>query len=71
LPNGKILEIIASGVSDRNRYVKSVKLNGKPYDKLYITHADLLTGGKLEFMMASTPNKSRGVKSGKPYSLSD
>ena len=52
-------------------YVKSVKLNGKAYNKLYITHADLLAGGKLEFQMASTPNKSRGVKTGKPYSLSD
>lgn len=71
LPNGKILEIKAPGVSDKNRYVKQVKLNGKTYDKLYITHSDLLAGGTLEFQMASTPNKSRGVKTGKPYSLSD
>ena len=71
LPNGKTLEIKAPGVSDKNRYVKQVKLNGKAYNKLYITHSDLLAGGTLEFQMASSPNKSRGVKTGKPYSLSD
>ena len=49
----------------------AITKNGKPYDKLYITHSDLLAGGKLEFQMASSPNKSRGVKTGKPYSLSD
>lgn len=27
--------------SDRNRYIKSVKINGRPYDKLWITHDQL------------------------------
>lgn len=71
LPNGKVLEIKADGVSDRNRYVQEVRLNGKRYDKLYITHADLLAGGKLEFRMGSKPNRKRCISTGKPYSLSD
>ena len=71
LPNGKTLEITAEGVSDRNRYVQSVRLNGKAYDKLYFTHSQLTQGGKIEFRMASRPNKKRGVNEGKPYSLSD
>ena len=71
LPNGKVLEIKADGVSDRNRYVQDVRLNGKRYDKLYITHADLLAGGKLEFRMGSKPNRKRCISTGKPYSLSD
>ena len=71
LPNGKQLEIKAPGVSDKNRYVKSVKLNGKPYDKMYITHGDIMAGGVLEFQMASAPNRKRGLKEEqKPYSLS-
>lgn len=71
LPNGRQLEIKAPGVSDRNRYVKSVMLNGKPYDKLYITHDDIMNGGVLEFKMSSTPNRKRGLQpSQKPYSLS-
>ena len=64
-------EIKADGVSDRNRYVQEVRLNGKRYDKLYITHADLLAGGKLEFRMGSKPNRKRCISTGKPYSLSD
>ena len=70
LPNGNTLEIKAPGVSDRNRYVKSVKLNGKTYDKLYLTHSDIMEGGVLEFTMSSTPAKHRGLKADqKPYSL--
>ena len=72
LPNGKAFEVKAPGVSDRNRYVKEVRLNGIPYSKLYITHADILAGGTLEFVMTSKPDKRRGLKpSDKPYSLTD
>lgn len=70
LPNGRTLEVEAPGVSDRKCYVKAVLLNGKPYSKLYITHADLLQGGKLTFIMSATPNKRRGLSpADKPYSL--
>ena len=72
LDNGKTLEIKADGVSDTNRYVKSVLLNGKPYTKTYITHDDLMAGGTLEFVMSSKPNKKRGLAaSDKPYSLTN
>ena len=70
LPNGKTLEINAPGVSDKNRYVRRVLLNGKPYDKLYITYSDMMAGGTLEFQMAAKPNRSRGTKpTDKPYSM--
>ena len=71
LENGNTIEIKAPGVSDRNRYIRSVKLNGRPYTKLYITHADLAAGCTLEFEMTSRPNKTRGLKpEDKPYSMS-
>ena len=70
LPNGKVLEIKAEGVGDKNRYVRSLKWNGEAYDKLYITHEDLMQGGVLEFKMSASPNKRRGQKAeDKPYSL--
>ena len=70
LPNGKTFEIKAPGVSDKKRYVKSVRLNGKPYTKMYITHKDITDGGVLEFVMSASPNKGREkAKSDKPYSL--
>ena len=70
LANGKTFEIKAKDVSDKNRYVKSVLLNGQPYTKTYITHADLTDGGTLEFAMSSKPNKKRALAAeDKPYSL--
>ncbi len=72
LENGAVIEIKAPGVSDRNRYVRSVKLNGKPYTKLYLTHADLLRGCTLEFEMSDRPNRKRGLAAAdKPYSFTD
>ena len=72
LDNGKTFEIKAPEVSDKNRYVKSVLLNGEPYTKTYITHADLVNGGTLEFVMSAKPNKKRGLAmSDKPYSLTN
>ncbi len=72
LPEGKKLEVKAPGVSDKNRYVKSVKLNGKPYDKAYLTHSDLMAGGTIEFEMSSKPNRKRCIApETKPYSMSD
>lgn len=70
LPDGKTFVIKAPGVSDSKRYVKAVRLNGKKYEKIYITHEDILRGGTLEFIMASQPDKKRGLAlSDKPYSL--
>ena len=72
LGNGKIMEIKAPKVSDKNCYVKKLVLNGKPYDKLFITHNDLMSGGELIFEMSSKPNQSRGLTTEtKPYSLTD
>lgn len=69
LENGKCIEIKAPNVSDKNRYVKSTRLNGKPYNKRYITHDDLANGALIEFEMASRPVKYRAGDE-KPYSLS-
>ncbi len=72
LPNGKTLEIKAPGVSDKNCYVHSLKINGKPYDKRYITHNDLLEGGVMEYEMSSSPAKKRGLsRADRPYSMTD
>lgn len=53
LENGKKFTILAPKVSDRNIYVKSLKLNGKPLTNLQIDHADIQNGGVLEYEMSS------------------
>ncbi len=68
LENGKSFTVKTIGLSDRNVYVKSVKLNGKPYKKRYITHADILNGGEIEFEMSRRPNKQSATYE-KPYSF--
>ena len=70
LENGKTFEIVAPKVSDKNRYVRAARLNGKPYTKGYITQEDILNGGTLTFEMGATPNKSRQFKGeDRPYTL--
>ena len=59
LENGKTFTIKANGnVSGKNIYIKSVKLNGKPYRKTFFAHADLMNGGTLEFEMSDAPVKN-------------
>ncbi|MDY6068779.1 MAG: GH92 family glycosyl hydrolase [Opitutales bacterium] len=57
LANGKTFKVLARNISKANKYVKSVKLNGKPYTKNCISHADIVNGGVLEFEMTNTPQK--------------
>ena len=52
VPGGQFT-VIAHNNSDTNRYIKSVKLNGEPYDKMYIDYADIMNGGTLEFEMGN------------------
>lgn len=71
LENGHTVEIKAPKVSDKNRYVQRVRINGQPYSKLYITHSQLTEGCTIEFDMGPKPNKKRGLAlTDKPYSLS-
>ncbi len=52
LENGKTFTIKAPNVSNRNFYVKFLKLNGKSYSKTFFNHTDLMNGGTLEFEMS-------------------
>ena len=55
LANGKAFTILAPDVSRENIYIQSVKLNGRPYDKSYITHEQIMNGDTLEFEMGNQP----------------
>jgi predicted alpha-1,2-mannosidase len=61
LSNGKTFEIIAKDASDDNKYIQSARLNGKEWDKSWISHADIMAGGTLELQMGPHPNKSRAT----------
>lgn len=72
LENGNTIGINAPDNGHDQRYISSVKLNGKDYTKNYFTHDDLMKGAKIDFFMSDKPNKSRGIgKSDAPYSFSN
>ena len=54
---GGIFEIVATNNNPANKYVKEVKLNGKVLETPFISHSDIINGGKLEFIMTDQPVK--------------
>ena len=61
LPENKVFEIRANNNSAENKYIQSIELNGQPYNKLYISHADIMAGGTLVFTMGNRPNEQFGM----------
>lgn len=55
LANGKCFTVKAPGASAERIYVQSVKLNGTPYYKSYITHEQIMSGATLELEMGAEP----------------
>lgn len=55
LPEGKEIVVNAPALSKENRYVKSVKIDGVPLRKSFVTHEQLMDGPVIEFEMVSTP----------------
>ncbi|NIJ19885.1 putative alpha-1,2-mannosidase [Sphingomonas naasensis] len=71
LPNGKRFTVVTDGLSDANRYVGKVTLNGKPLARSYITHDEVTAGGELRFTMQAKPNRSWATgKAARPFSTS-
>lgn len=52
---GRTFTVSAPGNSKERIYVASVKLNGRPYGKSWITYGDIMAGGTLEFEMSAEP----------------
>ena len=57
LDNGKTFTVLAPNVSRENIYIQSVKVNGQPYDKSYITHQQIMDGATIEFVMGNQPGE--------------
>lgn len=56
LENGKSFKITTRKMSDKNKYIKAAFLNGKPYQKAWISHDDINNGGELILEMDSKPS---------------
>ncbi len=51
---GGTFTVKALSNSRSHKYIKSIKLNGEPYDKLWISHKDIAAGGELVFEMTDS-----------------
>ena len=54
LANGKTFTVLAPKVSKENIYIQSIKVDGQPYDKTYLTHEQIMNGATVEFEMSKT-----------------
>ncbi len=59
--SGKTFRVNTINNSGKNVYIQSATLNGKPYTKTFITHANIMNGGVLELTMGNKPGKTWGV----------
>jgi len=60
LGNGHDFTIVARNNSAKNIYIQSVTLNGKPWNKPWFSHSDMVDGGTLSLTMGPLPNKRWG-----------
>ncbi|MDF1547816.1 MAG: GH92 family glycosyl hydrolase [Bacteroidales bacterium] len=55
LPEGKKFTIKTVNHSDENIYIQEILLNGKSYNKLSISHQQIMAGGDLVFILGKKP----------------
>ena len=53
---GRDFVIEAHKNSPENIYIRSAKLNGRPLNRAWLYHAEIVAGGKLEYEMGPKPN---------------
>jgi predicted alpha-1,2-mannosidase len=70
LENGKTFTLKAKNVSEKNIYIQSANLNGKPFNQAFIKHANIVNGAELILQMGDKPNKQwASSKSAAPFSM--
>ncbi len=71
LPGGKTFTVETEGLSEANRYVGKVELDGRVLDRTWISDAEVRGGGTLRFTMQAVPDKAWGTpRAARPYSMS-
>jgi predicted alpha-1,2-mannosidase len=62
LGGGRELVIEAKKTSPNDKYIQSVTVDGKPYDRLWVEHEVLARGAHVVFTVGSQPNRQLGVE---------
>jgi predicted alpha-1,2-mannosidase len=61
LSNGMKLTVKAENLSDENVYVQSVRVNGKPWNSVFLPHREIARGGSIVFTLGPQPNRAWGT----------
>lgn len=69
LSNGKTFEIEARGASGENKYIQSATLNGVEWNKPWLSHDDVMKGGRLVLTMGNKANRQWGSAEVPPSGL--
>jgi hypothetical protein len=70
LANKKTFVIESKDQSAKNKYVRSLTVNGQPYEQLSIPHSLLMNGGTMQFVMSENTNE-QWPKNKDPLELSE
>jgi predicted alpha-1,2-mannosidase len=69
LKDGKTFTVTANNNGPQKPYIQSGELNGNSFDKVYLSHDEIMRGGELKLHMGSAPNEKWAVKpEGRPAS---
>ncbi|WP_025229515.1 GH92 family glycosyl hydrolase [Fimbriimonas ginsengisoli] len=61
LDGGRSFTVVAENNGSKNPFVQSATLNGKPFNRCWIGHQEILKGGTLKLVMGPKPNKFWGA----------
>lgn len=62
LADGATLVVHAKGAERGHGYIQSVRWNGAPWPRSWITHSEIAKGGTLEFVLGPKPNLGFGSR---------
>jgi len=69
--DGHAINVTAPGASASTYYVRSLKLNGRPYSKLWVDYSTLASGASLDWTLATTPSSWGSAAADAPPSYTD
>ncbi len=59
--NGKKVKVTTENYGKENVYIQAMYLNGKEYNKTYITYDDLKNGAEIKYVLGNRPNTDWGT----------
>lgn len=71
LPNDKSFTIMTSRRAPQNLFIKKKELNDEVFDRLYLTHEEIVKGGQFEVELSVLPEEQEYTLEQLPYSLNN